>query len=75
MNISKDVENTIFIEYFRQVRVVLRKGVDKKIVGTIFNPISYGLSDSVAPTGGGPISRKELSLTPCCYIAFVCLYI
>ena len=21
------------------------------------------------------ISRKELSLTPCCYIAFVCLYI
>ena len=38
------------------------------------NPISYGLSD----TGGGAseaplkISRKEWSLTQCCYIAFVC---
>ena len=45
------------------------------------NPISYSLSDSVAPTGGGAseappkISKKESSLTPCCYVAFVCLYI
>ena len=44
MNILKDVENIAFLEYFRQVRLVL-KGFNKKIVGTIFNPISYGLSE------------------------------
>ena len=41
------------------------------------NPTSYGILESRYLTRGGPpkISRKELSLTPCCYIAFVCLYI
>ena len=49
---------------------------------TYINPISYGLSDSVAPTGGGrlrgppPIDIEEgVIYTPCCYIPFVCLYI
>ena len=50
------------------------------VVLSIFNPISYGLSDSVAPMWGASeappkISRRESSLTPCCYIAFVCLCI
>ena len=39
------------------------------------NPISYGLSYSLAPTGGAKISRKESSLTLCCNKAFVILYI
>ena len=45
------------------------------------NPTSYGILESRYLTGGGAseappkISRKESSLTPCCYIAFVCLYI
>ena len=42
----------------------------------MFNPTSYGILESRYLMGVGPkISRKELSLTPCCYIAFVCLYI
>ena len=46
-----------------------------------FNPTSHGVSDSVAPMGGGPErtphkkSRKESFLTPCCYIAFGTWYI
>ena len=51
-----------------------------KVGNVSFNPNSYGLSDSVAPTGGGlrgppKISKKESSLTPCCYIAYFYLYI
>ena len=41
-------------------------------------PLTLSPTDSVAPMGKGPqrppkISRKESSLTHCCYIAFVCL--
>ena len=36
MNILKDVESIVFLEYFRQVRLVV-KGFNKKIFGTLFN--------------------------------------
>ena len=45
----------------------------QEVVG--INPISYGLSDSLAPMGGGAsealppkILKKESSLTPCLFV-------
>ena len=57
------------------------RGIDHSVLCKVvsnLNPTSHGVSDSVAPMGGGTSeapppkkSRRESFLTPCCYIAFL----
>ena len=56
-------------------KVNVRISIGNSLEDNAFNPISYGLSDSVAPTGGGAFDIKKGVISDAMLLYSICLFV